>query len=81
VAAAVDRECARLMGTEPGARNAALFRAALKLAKYVDMASTTEITVMLESAALRAGLPAQEARATIHKGLRTGLAHGVLRAA
>lgn len=59
-------------------RNNQLFRSALKLSKYLDLAPARLIETELEHTARQIGLAPDEIGATIQRGLRYGVAHGVL---
>lgn len=78
VFAAVNGESMKILSARPGTRNQVLYTAALKLAKYTEILPATAIATHLESAAIQAGLPAQEVTETIRKGFATGIPHGVL---
>ena len=68
---AMQRECDRVRQTPTGARNNALFRAALKLKKYQATLGDAAVLQALCAAARDAGLLEQEAVNTIHSAWRT----------
>ena len=70
-------EIQRLAATTEN-RNYALFRAAWKLAKYLQLMGETAIVSALEATAIQIGLERREIASTIRSGLRRGAAQGVL---
>lgn len=78
VHAALVGEKQRLLDVPEGQRNAGLYRAALKLSKYLTVISEPELTAELETIALQIGLEQREIRSTIRSGLQRGVEHGVL---
>lgn len=78
VQAALLGEKRRLLELPEGQRNAGLYRAALKLSKYLTVISEPELTAQLETVAQQIGLEQREIRSTIHSGLQRGIENGVL---
>ncbi len=74
VRAALERAAGEVATARPGMRNAALNREAFALARIVQSGELDVQTVaeLLAAAALRAGLPTPEIKATIRSGLRAG---------
>jgi hypothetical protein len=72
--AAADAELADVAGAPQGTRNVALNRAAFRLGQLTGagLGSSQQLASALLGAALSAGLPEAEARATIASGLRAG---------
>ncbi len=63
----------KIIKADNGNRNNTLYRAALKLSKYIpDVLAEDAVTEMLFDAALIAGLSEREAVATINSGLTAG---------
>lgn len=78
VHAALIGERQRLLSLPAGQRNAGLYRAALKLAKYLTVISEGELTTELETVAHQIGLERREIVTTIRSGLRRGVENGIL---
>lgn len=78
VRSALQGEQQRLRTLPEGQRNAGLYRAALKLAKYLNVLSEGELQTELETVARQMGLESREIVSTIRSGLRRGVANGVL---
>lgn len=70
IRAAIDGELDKLIATQPGSRNSQLFTSALKLAKYRDTYSATELQYTLLQVAVYIGLPEPEAVKTIRSAWR-----------
>ena len=78
VKAALAGELQHLLALPEGQRNAGLYRAALKLSKYLTVLSEPELQTELEHTARQMGLDTREIVSTIRSGLRRGVANGVL---
>lgn len=79
VQAAICGEQRAILAAVEGARNRQLYQSALKLAKYLELMSLTELETDLERVALQAGLEPGEIKPTIRSGLEHGVKNGVLR--
>ena len=78
--AAVTAEVRKILAAGRGQRNQQLYRSALKLAKYLEILSESQIRQDLIHAAEAAGMqesPHDVIRATIQSGLKNGCQHGV----
>ncbi len=78
VQAALVGEQRRLLDLPEGQRNAGLYRAALKLSKYLTVVSESELLTALETVAQQMGLERREISTTIRSGLQRGVENGVL---
>lgn len=78
VHAAMVGEQRRLLELPEGQRNAGLYRAALKLSKYLTVIYEPELITELEKIGQQIGLEKMEIQSTIRSGLRRGVENGVL---
>lgn len=80
--AAIRYEGQKIVDVGQGRRNIQLYQAALKLSKYLDILTETQLEQELihwaEAAGMQEG-PADVIRDTIYSGLRNGCQHGVIR--
>jgi hypothetical protein len=80
--AAVAGEVRKIHDAGNGQRNNQLYRSALKLAKYMDILSSSQLEEALIQAAQAAGMTEAEdgIRPTTRSGFRHGVEHGILQA-
>ena len=78
--AALYREVETLTHTQEGNRSNALYYAAFKLARFVNVLSAERIRGELHRASLSIGIGESDARSTIQRGLTNGIRKGVIAA-